>query len=318
MEKKWRPINWVLGILFGFVLILGGLIVFNGVENEDLDQETRKEAGGSFVHLDQGWVHYYLEGPDDAPLVVLIHGFSVPSYVWEPTASGLNKNGYRTLRFDLYGRGYSDRPDLVYDISLFNSQLAGLIDSLMVDGPFTVVGLSMGGPVAARFAHQHPDQVNGVVFISPVVDQVTTSETFPLNLPAVGEYVMCAIMEPVILPKLQPGDFAHPENFPDWEEKYRVQLQFRGTGRALLSTIRELVKLDPGVEYRALQRTGLPTLLIWGDQDGSIGYDQIETLQRILQNEEFRVVKDAGHLVHYESSDEVNAELLEFLNSITN
>jgi len=101
----------------------------------------------------------------------------------------------------------------------------------------------MGGPVAARYAYQNADQVNGVVLIVPVVTQVTNRVIFPLNLPGVGEYVMSAVMEPIILPKLQADDFAHPENFPGWEEKYREQLQFKETGRALLSTIREFVKL---------------------------------------------------------------------------
>ena len=310
-------LKWGLGITIGLCLLLGGLVIFNGVENRELDQIARAEAGGSFIELDQGVVHYYLEGPEDAPLVVLIHGFSVPSYVWEPTTTFLNQNGYRTLRYDLYGRGYSDRPDLVYDITLFEDQLAGLMDSLHLNEPATIVGLSMGGPVVARYVHQHSDQVNGVILISPVVTQVTNGDVFPLNLPGVGEYLMSAVMEPIILPKLQPDDFAHPENFPDWEAKYRVQMQFKGTGRALLSTIRELVKLNPELEYQALQRTGLPIMLIWGEGDQSISYNQIEVLQQILPELKIRIVKDAGHLVHYERSGDVNPELVDYLDRIS-
>lgn len=315
VKKSWS--NWLLAIIIGLILLLAGLRVFNGVENRDLDQDARNEAGGSYIDLDLGTVHYYLEGPDDAPLVVLIHGFSVPAYVWEPTTRFLNQNGYRTLRFDLFGRGFSDRPDLVYDISLFEDQLVGMIDGLGLDELFTVVGLSMGGPIAARYAHQYSDRVNGVVLISPVVTQVTNRVIFPLNLPGVGDYIMSAIMEPIILPKLQPNDFAHPENYPDWEEKFRVQLQYKGTGRALLSTIRELVKLNPELEYRALQETNLPVILFWGEGDQSVGRDQIEVLRQILPEMDVRIVQDAGHLVHYERSDEVNSGLIEYLDWIS-
>ncbi len=265
MRGRRGCLKWGMGIFFGLFLLLGGLLIFNGVENRELDQIARDEAGGSFIELDQGVVHYYLEGPTDGPLVVLTHGFSVPAYVWEPTTAFLNKNGYRTLRYDLYGRGYSDRPNLVYDITLFEVQLAGLIDSLKLNEPVTVVGLSMGGPVAARYAHKNPDQVAGVILLSPVVTQTTNRDIFPLNIPGVGEYLMSAVMEPIILPKIQADDFTHPENFPDWEEKYREQMQFKGTGRALLSTIHELVKLDPEVEYQDLHKTSLPVMLIWGD-----------------------------------------------------
>lgn len=316
MRGKRARLKWGLGFFVGWFLLLGGLFVFNGVENRDLDQNAKNEGGGTFVQLDQGMVHYYLEGPENAPLVVLIHGFSVPSYVWEPTTAFLNKNGYRTLRFDLYGRGYSDRPNLTYDISLFTDQLTGLIGLVAPDRPLTIVGLSMGGPIAARYAHQSPDRVQGVVLISPVVIQVTNKEIFPLNIPWVGEYLMSAVMEPYILPKLQASDFMHPENFPEWEAKYRVQMQFRGTGRAFLSTIRELVKLNPEVEYQALQGTGLPVMLIWGQADQTIGQGQIEVLQRILPEMDIRIVEDAGHLLHYERSNEVNSELIDYLNRI--
>jgi len=317
MQRKKGRFKWGLGISIALILLLGGIYIFNGVEDKDLDLNVRNKVGGTFVQLDQGIVHYYLEGPDDAPLVVLIHGFSVPSYVWEPTAKFLNKNGYRTLRFDLYGRGYSDRPDLVYDISLFNKQLTGLVESLQLKEPVTVVGLSMGGPIAARFAHQHSDQVNGVILISPVVTQVTNGEIFPLNIPGVGEYVMAAVMEPIILPKLQLNDFVNPENYPEWEAKYRVQLQFKGTGRAFLSTIRELVKLSPELEYKTLHETGLPIMLIWGKADQTISHDQVEILQQILPEMDTRIVEDAGHLVHYEKSDEVNSELIDYLDRIS-
>lgn len=316
MRGRRGCLKWGMGIVIGLFLLLGGLEIFNGVENRELDQISRTEGGGSLIELDQGVVHYYLEGPDDAPLVVLIHGFSVPSYVWEPTTVYLNKNGYRTLRYDLYGRGFSDRPDLVYDITLFEDQLAGLIDRLQLNGPVSVVGLSMGGPVAARYANKYPDQVAGVILISPEVTQTTNRDIFPMNIPGVGEYLMSAVMEPYILPKLQAGDFTHPENFPDWEAKYRVQMQFKGTGRALLSTIRELVKLNPELEYQALQRTYLPVMLIWGDADQTIGTDQIDVLQQIMPELEIRIVEDGGHLVHYENSAKVNSELIDFLERI--
>jgi len=317
MRGKRGCLKWGLGIVIGLILLLGALKVFNGVENRDLDQNAMNEAGGIFVQLDQGMVHYYLEGPADAPMVILIHGFSVPSYVWEPTAAFLNKNGYRTLRYDLYGRGYSDRPDLAYDISLFNEQLTGLIDSLQLTEPVTVVGLSMGGPVAARYAHQHLEKVNGLILISPEVTQTTNGDIFPMNVPGIGEYLMSAVMEPFILPNLQANDFMYPENFPEWESKYRVQMQFKGTGRALLSTIRELVKMNPEMEYQSLQGTKLPVLLIWGQADQTIGHDQIEILQQILPEMDIRIVEDAGHLVHYERSEKVNPELIDFLDRIT-
>jgi pimeloyl-ACP methyl ester carboxylesterase len=54
---------------------------------------------------------------------VLIPGFSVPYVIWDPTFEDLVEKGFRVLRYDLFGRGYSDRPDAIYDLELFDRQL---------------------------------------------------------------------------------------------------------------------------------------------------------------------------------------------------
>ena len=141
-------------------------------------------------------------------------------------------------------------------------------------------------------------------------------DIFYMNIPVFGEYLMSALLEPIILPKLPASDFVHPENYPEWEEKYHIQLQFNGTGRAYLSTIRELVMLNPEKEYQELRETGLPIMLRWGAADQTIGHNQIEVLQQILPEMDVRIVEEAGHLVHFECSDEVNSELIDYLDRI--
>ncbi len=308
--------KWFFGTSLVLALILTSLYLVLRTEKRDLDQAAREGASGDFIELPAGIVHYHLAGHEDKPLVVLVHGFSVPDYVWEPTFKGLVEAGYRVLSYDLFGRGYSDRPDLVYDLVLFNNQLEDLLIGLEIDEPVHLVGLSMGGPIAARYAYQHTEKVKSLILISPVVVQPANSDIFPLNLPGVGEYLMATIMEPIILPKLQVEDFYQPDNFQDWEDLYRVQLQYRGTGKALLSTIRQLVIHDPGDEYRELEGTDLPVLLVWGVNDQTIGLDQIEILKAILPEMEILQVERAGHLVHYERPEKVNSEIMEFLDRI--
>ncbi len=316
MGKEQRLAKRLGLITLGLILVLGGLFLVLRVEDRDLDVDARKEADGEFVSLTDGLTHYHLAGSGDAPLVVLIHGFSVPDYVWEPTYTALDEAGFRVLSYDLYGRGYSDRPDLVYDIDLFQNQLEDLLTALDVNSPVNLVGLSMGAPIAARFAHQHPDRVKSLILIAPEVTQTTSRDIFPMNLPGLGEYLMAAVMEPIVLPKLQPGDFYQPDNFPGWENRYRDQLHFRGTSRALLSTIRSLIDLDPELDYQYIEKTNLPVLLVWGDQDQTISRDQIEVLRAILPDMDLLIVENAGHLPHYEQPEVVNPALIDFLESI--
>jgi len=313
--RKHRIRNIALGILLALVLLLVSLYLILDVEKLELTDAARENAAGDFVELSGGLVHYQLEGPADSPLIVLVHGFSVPAYLWDPTFLAMKEAGYQVLRFDLYGRGYSDRPDVVYDNNLFSTQLEELLSELEVDEPVHLVGLSMGGPVVASYANENPERVRGVTLIAPEVVQVTWKDIFPLNLPGVGEYVMAVYMEPIYLPKWQGSDFSQPENFPNWEERYRIQLQYQGTGRALLSTIRNLVNLESELEYQELQETKLPVLLIWGSEDQTISWENMQVLQDLLPDMQVQIIEKGGHLAHYEFPEIVNPILLEFIDS---
>lgn len=313
MKSGWKRWCAVAALVACILTVI--YLAFN-VEKQDLDQESKQSAPGEFILLPAGEVHYHLVGEANDPLVVLVHGFSVPSYVWDPTLSALEEAGYRVLSYDLYGRGYSERLKGDYDIDLFTNQLEELLAALNIDEPVVLGGLSMGGPIAARFTRLHPDQVSKVFFVAPEVIQTTQGDIFPLNLPLVGEYLMGAVMEPFVLPGLQAADFAQPENFPDWEVRYRVQLQYKGTGRALLSTIRNLTRHDPEEEYRALDGLGIPLLLIWGEDDQTIGLEQVEVLKGLVPDILVMIVPKAGHLPHYEQPEIVNPVIIQFLGEI--
>ena len=79
------------------------------------------------VLLPFGETQYYLDGPVDGPRVVLVHGMTPPAIVYKPLADALVKKGYRVLSYDLYGRGYSDAPDVKYNEALYVSQLSSLL-----------------------------------------------------------------------------------------------------------------------------------------------------------------------------------------------
>lgn len=298
------------------IIVLTAAYFLSDTESQTLDAQTRASLPGQFVTLSEGIVHYELAGPEEAPLVVLVHGFSVPYYVWDPTFTALSEAGFRVLRYDLYGRGYSDRPQVAYDQGLFTGQLTELLSALEVEGPVVLVGLSFGGAVVARYVDEYPEQVQGLVLIDPQVASVSTDDIFPLNIPWVGEYLMSVYMAPHMLPESQPDDFYRPERFPDWEEMYRVQMQYTGFKRAILSSIRNMVGLYPLADYRTLGREDLHTMLIWGEEDQTISFTEIELVREAFPQAEFYTIAEAGHLSHYEQADTVNSLLVDFLKGI--
>jgi len=300
------------------IIVLCLLIPYRLTDQEKitLSDTVRAALPGQFVKLPLGVVHYELSGPDKAPTVVLVHGFSVPYYIWDPTFEALTQSGFRVLRYDLYGRGFSDRPEKTYNLELFVTQLEDLLPALNIQGPVDLVGLSMGGPIVARFANNHPDQVRSLTLIDPEVAPVSTQRIFPLNIPLVGEYFMTVYIAPVELPKTQLDDFYRPERFPDWEAMYRIQLQYKGFRRAILSTIRALPGMDSLVEYGAVGRQNLPALLIWGREDKSVSSTDMQQLVKLIPGIDYNIIEEAGHIPQYERPEVVNPLLVEFLNGL--
>lgn len=119
-------------------------------KTKELNALARKGASGSFVQLSDGFTHYELSNPHarDAERVVLVHGFSVPYFIFDPTSAFLTQSGFRVLRYDLLGRGFSDRPA-----------------TLQLAQPVSLVGVSTGGPITAAFTAHSPDRVDRLVLI---------------------------------------------------------------------------------------------------------------------------------------------------------
>ena len=277
------------------------------VEHGALDAEARASASGQFVGLSDGVTHYELGGPEDGQVVVLIHGFSVPGYIWDTTFGALADAGFRVLRFDAFGRGYSDRPAVDYDGALFERQVLELVDALELSGPVDLVGLSMGGAVSARIAANSPERIRRLVLVDPA----TTAVPAPSMPQVLGELYMGITAVPTMA-EGQLTDFLHPENYPDWVDRYRVQMQYEGFRRAIVSTIYHFLPEDHLANYARLSKHDIPVMLVWGKQDRVLDISGAETLQGVLDLE-FLAVDGAGHLPHIEQPETVNPAIAGFL-----
>jgi pimeloyl-ACP methyl ester carboxylesterase len=299
-------------VLVGLLIALVALpLVLRNSEWHALDDAARSGTTGAYVQLSEGQVHYQMAGPGMAPPVLLVHGFSVPSYIFDSTFATLVAAGHRVIRFDLYGRGTSDRPRGDYDIHRFTRQIDELLTALKVQGPVDLVGLSMGGAVVAAYTVEHPDRVRRLVLIDPFA---RSRDVGLLQWPLLGDY----LFRLSVLPGLAAGqssDFVHPERFPDWADRYREQMRYFGFGRAILSTLRHVITRDPMPTYRAVGAQQRPVLLIWGEQDRTIPFALSAEVRKALGEHQFLAVPDAGHLPHLERPGMVDPVLLSFLES---
>jgi len=284
-------------------------------ETKELNESARKEADGLFIQLSDGNTHYQVGGDKngDADAIVLIHGFSVPSFIYDPTFEFLSKQGFHVLRYDLFGRGFSDRPNLKYNIHLFVKQLKELLDKLNFK-KINLVGLSMGGPITAKFIEQHPQYVSKHILIDPAgAKPIALSPLLKIvKIPLVGELLL-GLFGSGSMVKSIASDLFTPELVEHFQKKYSIQMRYHGFKRAILSTMRNNM-LDSFLEvYEQIGKLHKPTLLFWGRQDATVPFEHSEIILKAMPHAEFHVIENCGHIPHYEKPDEVNTILVEFL-----
>jgi pimeloyl-ACP methyl ester carboxylesterase len=120
-----------------------------------------------FTKLDGNKIHYLSFGEGDEA-AVFIHGWTCDATFWKMQAPVYEKR--RSLLIDLPGHGLSDKPEIAYTMELF----ARAVDAVMTDAKVrkaTLIGHSMGTPVAVQFLRLHPEKVVGLVIVDGLVPQ---------------------------------------------------------------------------------------------------------------------------------------------------
>ena len=277
-----------------------------------LDAHARTVLGGTYCHLSDGVTHYRLSGPVDGQLVVLVHGAAVPHWIWDALADRLAANGLRVLRYDQFGRGYSDRPRVTYERALYERQLHELVNHLDLQDAFHLVGLSMGGATAVNYTARHPERVRRLVLIAPVINNYKVPPI--LRLPVAGELALRLVGQ-----RLMRKRFAElSATLPDFERvqlKFVAQTAYKGFQRSFLSMMRNDALGNYDAVYRIVGRQDREILLIWGEKDAEISAEMIADVRRCMPHLHFRPVAEAGHGIVLEKPDLVNDWVLGFLRS---
>jgi pimeloyl-ACP methyl ester carboxylesterase len=291
------------------------LLVYHAKDPERrvLDDNARAQAPGHFVRLADGVTHYEIAGPDTGRPVVLAAGFSVPAYIWDSLYQGVADSGFRVVRYDHFGRGWSDRPRAAYDQDLFVRQLAGLLDSLRITAPVDLAGLSFGGAIITSFADRHPQRVRSLMYFGPVLNtqrplRPEERSAWAWNVHMVLRGGSDAMAEG------QRSDFLHPERHPEWVNRYRSQQRFEGTRESLRRT-RAAIATSPHQmeQIRRLGAAQRPVLIVWGRQDPVAPFENSEALLAAMPRARFLPVDSAAHLPHLEQPGVVVPAVVRFL-----
>ena len=279
----------------------------------NLTDAERAKTEGSYISLPSGNTHYEIRG--EGELCVLVHGYAVGYFIYDNIADGLVKNGYKVLRYDLLGRGLSERVKGKYDIELFVKQLEDVIEALAGGESFNLFATSMGAPVANAYCAKHPEKVKKLIFYAPA-GMDTFKPPFYMYLsacPLIGDFIFANWGEKVLFKNVT-REMMHV-NIDPYLEKLAESFRYKGFSRCTLSSLRHtILKTKKSTAFFAeAAKKNIPTLCVWGNADITMPFYMAERFREIVPGAEFHELDGSGHVFIYDEADKAMQWTLPFL-----
>lgn len=272
--------------------------------------------GASF---DQGYLNaggirtrYLHSGHPDAPPLILLHGTSghADCYSRNLAAHGAHFNTYA---IDLVGHGWSDKPDVAYEIDVYVEHVRAVLDALGSRRAH-VSGESLGGWVAARFALKYPERVErlalnttgGATMNSAVMEKIKQSTRAAVDNPA-WDTVKARLEWLMADPKVVNDDLIACRQAIYQQPGFRQALE------------RILVLQDPEIrlrnnlteaEWSAIEH---PTLVLWTSHDPTADDRVGQRIASLIPNARYVLMQGCGHWPQFEDPATFNQIHIDFL-----
>lgn len=279
-----------------------------------MDGVARNTAPGHFVECTDGTTHVQLRGPTDAPLIVCVHGLTTPSFVWGDIAADLVTQGYNVLSYDLFGRGFSDRPKGKQDEAFFLRQLQDVLNANDVPETFTLMGYSMGASISVAYAAQNPQRIKTLILIAPAGMSTTTSrsDAFMRDTPLVGDWIV-SVLGGISRRKRYAGLKEADPRVAMINAKQLAESDYRGFLPAVLSSGRHMLRDRQTAHHQTLDASGITTLAIWGEDDKVIPLSAMGEMTQANRTVIHETVAGADHGLPYTHPGAVTKILRDFL-----
>ncbi len=249
-------------------------------------------------------VSYPVDGPPDAPVVVLSHSLGATRGMWDPQVPPLAER-FRVVTYDTRGHGESPAPSGPYSFDDLVDDLVALLDAVGARRAH-VVGLSLGGMTAMRLAAREPDRVDRLAVLC--TSAKTDPQGFLDRAAAVRSGGTAPIASAVVGRWLTPAFAAeHPGLVA------RLEAMIAGADDEGYAACCEVVA---GMDLRTdLGRIGAPTLVVSGADDLALPPEHQRTIADGIPGAELLSVGPAAHLANLERTLEVTGALLAHLDA---
>lgn len=298
-----------------------------------------------YINVDGVKLHYLDEG--SGPIIWLMHGMPMWSYVWRNLIPPLVAAGYRCFVPDLMGFGLSDKPkqESAHTLQRHVSLMTGLINQLGLKD-LIIAGQDWGGPIAMRYAIENKTNVKALVIFNTFVQRFPENQqarrdrdiitcplpriyTFLFKNGAFSSFVVkrLDLFRAFVWMKWRSGNpskmlgagFRRPVDVRAMHE-YRMPhaSAFNRAGIAafakLIPDSAEHANADYVDEIRR-QLTGwqIPALVIWPDGDMAWKPDEGKRIASLVPESEFYLVHNAGHYQQEDAAEEIARRMIRFL-----
>jgi len=247
--------------------------------------EEMVEAAGTQLQL--------IKGGTGEPLLMLHDELGHPGWLRFHTALAQ----HYTLHVPYHpGYGKSDALDWVMNMRDLAGWYLDALEDLRL-GQVPVVGLSLGGWLAAEMAAMCPHHFKKLVLVSAPGIKPPTGEIFDMFLVVARAYLAAGFADPVHTPEYQQlyGSDPTPEQTELWDQAR--EMSSRLAWRPYMH--------DPGLPHLLRRLKRLPTLIIWGRQDAIVPLSAAEAYQQAIPGSQLIVLDRCGHHPEIEHADEV-------------
>lgn len=299
-----RKLAWVAGVLVALFLVAGigfyerPVSFFNHLLYTQMDLAG---AHSRWATVNGIRIHYYDQGPENGPPVVLVHGLGGHAEDWRNLTPYLLHAGFRVIMPDLPGFGRSEQPQsFSYSIPEQAAVVVGLMDEMGLK-QVDLGGHSMGGWIAQRIAHDHPERVKKLMlFDSAGLDDKPAWDT--------GLFTPSSAAQ---LDQLDALLFPHPPEVPAFiaRDLLRISRQHAWLVHRALSSMLSGRDVTNG----ELPQLKMPVLIVWGALDKITPLEQGEEMHKLVPQSQLEVVTGCGHLAPVQCADRIGQTVEEFL-----
>jgi len=304
-------------------LALGALLLLTplaacvaDIPSATLEQRYTTPASTFITATDGTRVHMRDEGPRDGPVLMLLHGSNSSLQSWEPWVADL-KRDHRVISFDFPGHGLTGPAKSgVYTATSYLQIIEDVRKAAGVERA-VVVGNSMGGYMAWRYALAHPERLSGLVLISAAGYPLEKGRPAVFALaaaPVLGEMFSSMTNPSMIERNLKTVMADDADVTPELVKRYTDLLLHDGNREATLKRLR--TPIDQPDAWKDIPRITAPTLVMWGAQDPWIPVADAERFGKEIKGATVKIYPDLAHVAHEEDPPRTLADLRAFLASV--